>query len=415
MKRKILVFFFLIFAALSYKAVSQTIPQFTESGKISLLTVTPSDEEPYTLFGHTAIRIKDDSLKLDVVFNYGIFSFEEPNFIFRFVKGQPDFAVIAVPYERFIVEYQFRGVGLYEQVFNLTAADKQNIWQALVINAQPENRIYRYNFLYDNCATRPRDIVEQNVSGVIEYTPTKKEQTYRDLIHECMRFSPWTGFGIDLIIGSGADEIINDRQKDFLPRYLCNTYTDAKITQNNGELVNLVQDENFLLMPSTPMTLALYEINNPMSIVDFYMPTEYPIIIGCLLLLITLIISYLSYKKNLTVLGKIFDTLLFLVAGAGGSIIFFLMFFSEHPCVAANWNLVWLNPLQLIAAFLFFVKPLRKCIYYYHFINFVALLLFLLAWSLIPQYLEIAFIPYILSLMIRSGINILQQIKNNKA
>jgi hypothetical protein len=122
----------------------------------------------------------------------------------------------------------------------------------------------------------------------------------------------------------------------------------------------------------------------------------------------------LSYQKRLLAWGKAFDTLLFLVAGIAGSIIFFLMFFSIHPCTCPNWNIVWLNPLQLIASMLFFVKPLSKCIYYYHFINFVALLAFLLAWYLIPQQLEAAFIPFILSIGLRSFMNVLQQKKLKK-
>lgn len=395
---------------------TKDIIQLSDSSKISLITTTPSDEQVYTLFGHTAIRIQDPVLSLDKVFNYGLFNFNDPNFIYRFVKGETDYMVGDVPFDHFLIEYQIRGVGVIEQVLNLSVEERQKVWEAFVINAEPENRVYRYSFVYDNCATRPRDIIENNIDGTINYRPTNKQQTFRELFHECLIFTPWTRFGIDLIIGSDADKPITDREKEFLPRYLYNSFANAYITrmEYDSTFKELVSDTHFVIEPSTPMTRTLYEVNNPHSLVCYDTQTDYPLIAGCILLIVVILVSFLSYKKNKVVLGKIFDTLLFLVAGLAGCIIFFLMFFSEHPCVDANWNLVWLNPLQLIAACLFFVKPLRKCIYYYHFINFVALLLFLLAWCLIPQYLEVAFIPYILSLAIRSGSNILQQIKNKK-
>lgn len=415
MRKFIVIFIFiLIIPFRSYG--SNDIIRLTDSSRISLLTITPSNEQVYTLFGHTAIRIKDDSVKIDVVFNYGLFDFNTPNFIYRFVKGETDYMVGAVPFDYFIIEYQTRGVGIYEQVFDISAKDKQHIWEALLDNTKPENRVYRYNFLYDNCATRPRDIIESNIEGEIIYTPTMKEQTYRNLIHECTFLDRWTQFGIDIIIGSGADKIITDRQKDFLPRYLCEAYTLALLNTDSAEDKYLISDSHFIIKPTTEENIKYFQKNYPdLLTARFYTPVNYPLIIGCILLVLTFLIFYLSYKKNKIILGKIFDTILFLVAGLTGYVIFFLWFVSEHPCVDANWNLVWLNPLQLLMACLFFVKPLQKYIYYYHFINFAVLLLFLLAWCLIPQQLEIAFAPYILCLVARSGSNILQYKKYRRA
>ncbi len=370
----------------------------SDTAQVSLLTSTPWDGAIYALFGHTAIRINDPVNDLDVVFNYGIFSFNSPNFMLRFIKGETDYIVAAVPYKYYTIEYQERGVGIIEQVFNLSLQEKQKIFDALLINSLPENRVYRYNYFYDNCSTRPRDIIEKYIDGRVIYTPTDKKQTYRDLVWECTDIQPWSKFGIDLVIGADADKVITDRQKDFLPLYLLSAYNNAKVIDNNGEERNILLETNDILV-ANPL-----QKDSSLS----------PLYAGCILLALTILLSFLVYKKKLFTLGKIFDTLLFIVAGAGGCIIFFLMFFSEHPCVNPNWNIVWLNPLQLIVAFLFFVKPLSKAINCYHFINFAALLVFILAWSLIPQQLEIAFIPFILSIMIRSGMNLLQQRKLKK-
>lgn len=419
--RKAILFLFILLTCYIPITKAQVVQlpahiELSDKAEISLLTSTPWDGVVYALFGHTAIRVSDtiqinlDEYGLrprnfDFVFNYGLFSFNTPNFEFRFVKGETDYSVGAVPFPYYLAEYQEREVGVIEQVLNLTQKEKQDILNALLINALPENRIYRYNFFYDNCATRPRDIIEKYIDGTIEYTPTNKEQSYRDLVHECVSIEPWTRFGIDLVIGADADKTITDRQKDFLPLYLMRAYEGAKIKNDSIEKP-LLRTTHDILTASPKQSHYMKQVDN--SIIDE------PLITGCILLVFTILFSILVYKKGWFTIGKLFDTLLFLVAGAAGCVIFFLMFFSEHPCTNPNWNIMWLNPLQLIVAFLFFVKSLSKYIYYYHFINFASLLLFLLAWCLIPLRIEIAFIPYILAIAIRSVMNIIQQQKLKK-
>lgn len=398
--RKLLILLLFIVSIIQSDAQRSSHSQIvlSDSAQISLLTNAPWDEAVYTLFGHTSIRVYDPSRNIDVVFNYGIFNISKDNFIFLFVKGETDYIVMPIEYSRYLAEYKKIGVGVIEQVYNFTLKEKQEIFDALVINSLPENRVYRYNYFYDNCSTRPRNIVEKYVNGRVEYTPTDKQQTYRDLVHECVNIHPWVEFGIDLVIGADADKIITDRQKDFLPLYLMNANKGAEIKSDSTERKLILSTVNVL----EPVPLVKDNIISPLTV-------------GTILLVLTICLSVWVYCKKLSVLGKIFDTLLFLIAGLAGCIIFFLMFFSEHPCTYPNWNIIWLNPLQLIVALIFFVKPLSKCLSYYHFINFVALLLFLLAWCLTPQQLEIAFIPYILSLCIRSGMNVMQQKIKKKA
>lgn len=369
----------------------------SDSAKVSLLTNAPWDEAVYSLFGHTSMRVSDPAQNIDYAFNFGLFNMSKSNFIFLFMKGETDYMVAPIPYNAYYQEYKERGVGIIEQVFNLTQKEKQDIFDALLVNCLPENREYRYNYFYDNCSTRPRDIFVKYINGKIEYTPTNREQTYRDLVIECTNSRLWFRFGINLVIGADADKVITDRQKDFLPRYLMNAYEGATVT---GDSI----PRNILLSTTTLLEAKPFEKDFPVT----------PLYAGIILLIISILISYLVYKKQMKGLGKAFDTILFLIAGIAGCIIFFLMFFSVHPCTNPNWNIIWLNPLQLIVALLFFVKSLSKCIYYYHFINFVALLAFLLAWNLIPQQLEMTFIPFILSIGLRSFMNILQQKKFKK-
>lgn len=396
---KFIKILFIIALSCCIKNLNAKTDTLSDSAKISLLTNTPWNGAVYALFGHTGIRVQDPTNHLDIVFNYGLFDFDSPNFFYRFAKGETDYSVGYTSTKNYIFGYQLRGIGITEQILNLSATESRKIFEALMLNCQPENRIYRYNYFFDNCSTRPRDIIEKNIEGTIIYTKTDNIQTYRDLVHECVNSQPWVRFGIDLIIGAEADKTITDRQKDFLPEYLMNAYSEAKIENPDGTFRNLVLSEQDLLIQTE--NLQFDNINSPL-------------IAGLVLFTVCILISYMNYKKRFSVLGKIFDLLIFFSAGIAGIIIFFLMFFSEHPCTNPNWNIVWLNPIQFIFAILFSIKFFTKAAHCYHFINFASLTIFLLAWFLIPQSLESAFIPYIATLIVRSGVNIYMHKNKNK-
>jgi len=381
--------------------------QLTDSAKISLLTASPWHGAVYALFGHTAIRVQDDSTGVNAVFNYGYFDSSQPRFIYHFVRGETDYILGVTSFEEFLSEYAYKGQQVIAQELNLTPVEKQQLYEALSVNALPENRGYRYNYFYDNCATRPRDMVEKYTEGVVQYPPTPQQQTYRDLVHECVNGYPWLLFGIDLVIGNSADRPIDVREKMFIPRYLMDSFEGAIIQRNDTLRPPLVQHREIVLEPDG-------ERNSPKAASLFT-----PFVAAFLLLLLTLFISLVQMiKLNTTKLSLYYDTLLFGIAGLGGLVVFFLMFFSAHPAMRPNWNFVWLNIFALIAAFLFWVKSAKNVVYFYHFINFAVLTLFLLLWWLIPQKLPVATIPFSMSLWLRSGINLLlwrkKRLKNRR-
>ena len=363
--------------------------------QISLLTSAPYDEEAYTLYGHAALRVQDPDQKIDIVFNYGIFDFSKPNFIYRFAKGETDYKLGAINYPSYIIEYQMRGSVVTEQLLNLEQEEKERIWQALLVNYQPENRTYRYNFFFDNCATRLAVLTEKNVNGKIEYTPSYPTQTYRDLINHCTRNHPWLTFGCDLALGSPTDRMATSHEMMFLPDYLKEAFAKATILSANGEKRQLVEEtivngegeeeteesENSFLTPLW-VCWSLFGILFATTIIEWRKQTYY----------------------------RWIDCLLFLTAGIAGMILAFLSFVSEHPCTWPNWNLIWLNPFQGVAVILFCVKRCKKAAYYYHFINFAALSLMLVGWKFIPQHLNSAFIPLIITIWLRSGYGIYRKI-----
>lgn len=390
MKRFINTILFLLLFAITLSAQIQ----LSDSTKVSLLTASPWNGAVYAYYGHTAIWVQDDSTGLDAVFNYGYFDTSIPNFMWHFAKGETDYVLGVTSITQFLQEYGRKGQEVFEQELNLSIDEKRNLFDALYINALPENRRYRYNYFFDNCATRPRDMIEKYTSGDIQYPPTAKEQSYRDLLHECLKPYPWNRFGIDIILGADADKIIDVRQKMFIPEYLKNSYSGAVIVDSTS--VPLVKNELFILSVDNK-----YITKCERTIFS-------PLIVAFALLLLTILVSfYQRAKLGKTILPKIYDTILFGIAGIAGVVIFFMMFFSEHPATGRNWNFVWLNLFALIFAILFWVKQMKKMVIFYHFINFAVLTLFLIFWWLIPQDLPLATIPFSMCLWIRSGASVI--------
>ncbi|MFA6701703.1 MAG: DUF4105 domain-containing protein [Dysgonamonadaceae bacterium] len=391
MKRSLVILLLIVLSLFSLQ--SQT--QLSDSAKISLLTADPWPSAIYAIFGHTAIHVVDDSTQTDLVFNYGFFDSSKPYFIYHFIRGETDYILGTTTYSEFLAEYKYKGVNVEEQELSLSQSEKQDMWEALYINALPENREYRYNYFYDNCSTRPRDIIENYIKGEINYQPTAKSQSYRDLVDECTNNFPWIHFGINLLIGSEADRTIDVREKMFLPVYLKNSFKVATIIKHDTLQYPLVKAQNVIL-----------EENLSISKPNIFQTTLTPIVLGWIMLIFTLIISVIQIIKfNKVRIPKIYDTIIFSILGVGGLVIFFLMYFSVHPTTNPNWNFVWLNFFALFAAPLFWVKSLKNVVYLYHFINFATLTLFLACWILIPQQLHLATIPFSMCLWIRSGIN----------
>lgn len=398
----IIVFFLCLSSGIAQNWVKQTPDTLNSSVQVSILTSAPWSKQIYALFGHSAIRVCDEESNIDWVFNYGIFDFNSPNFIYRFMAGETDYLVAPTNYVSYVAEYERRGIDVYEQVVNLTNDEKQQIWQFLVNNSRIENRVYRYNIFFNNCTTKLTEILENNIKGKVIYPEDNEPSTFRTLVHEFVHEKPWVMFGIDIIIGSGADTLIGGKEKMFLPQYQMNKFNGSFIEVGCDSIKGLVTSCEKIIVADR------YGLESDDSDTIFT-----PMVVGFILLIVSVLVSLYDFKKKKR-LASLYDTILFLVAGLAGFIVFFMMFFSVHPCTSDNWNLVWLNPLQLVAALLFFVKPFAKCIYYYHFINFALLILLLLAWSLVPQQMETAFIPFILAIALRSGVYAYREYKTNK-
>jgi hypothetical protein len=346
--------------------------------QVSLLTVEPRADHVYTVYGHTALRLYDPAQQIDEVFNWGMFDFDAPNFLYRFVRGETDYSLGHSSFPHFLYAYQVGNATVIEQILNLSPEGKERLLQQISLNLQPENLIYRYNFLFDNCTTRVRDLIEQSAPE-LTYPAPPAPTTFRHLIHSCTASHAWMTFGIDLIIGSGADSLISIRQELFLPQKLSEA-----------------------LVP--PLVLSSQEVLTSVPEAVGRRPWwDSPVVFGYILLTGYAIAVALGWRKRRPL--RMGFAPLFLVAGAAGCLLAFMATFSLHPCVSGNWNLGWLHPLQLLA----FVGYWRKwkglfirILYIYHSINCAALGGLLLGWQWLPQRLHPADIPLILCLLLAS-------------
>ncbi len=329
-----------------------------DSIEVSLLTCQPH-EEVYSLYGHTAIRYREWGLQeVDIAFNYGVFNFRKPFFVGRFVLGWTDYELGACPYPLFQEEYRRFGSRVTEQVLNLTREEKLRLKQALVENMKDENRVYRYNYFYNNCTTKARDIIEQSLSGTLVYddSHTDRQLTYRKMVHEMTKRHPWATFGNDILLGIRADLKTTQRQQEFLPHHLMNDFDHARIL-TNGQYRPLVKERRVAVEPGVQTAMSGF----PLS------PTACAVVLSGL----ALILFAVQWRLRRTLL--VWDLLLLTFQSVVG-LLLFVMLFSEHPTTTLNLQFLLFNPLPLF----YIYKVARRRNTYYWNISVMLLALFLI-------------------------------------
>lgn len=371
---------------LLYLVVKAEMPVFTDSAQYSLITCSPG-EELYARFGHTGIRVKDSINNTDVVFNYGLFSFNTENFYYKFIKGETDYQLGVISTNAFLSEYIMRNSYVWEQELNLTTAEKRKLAAALIENYKPENRVYRYNFIYDNCATRPRDRILHACDGMVKLTNPGEQRTFRNWVALYTGTESWTQFGIDLLFGRSADVNATNIESMFLPEVLMSEFENIRIVRKDS-----IFNEKKLVLKTNEIVSGTYPQENKNLIFK-------PLLIFLLVLIAGIMLTIWETRTNHY--ARFFDSLLLLVTGVAGVLIFYLMFFSVHPMVKSNMNILWLNPLNIIAAILLWFKRLRFSVFIYKIINITLMMLVLILFAISYQYFNTAVFPLILLLLIR--------------
>jgi hypothetical protein len=348
--------------------------------QISLLTCSPG-EELYSTFGHTAIRVKDNSNSLDLVFNYGTFEFS-PDFYAKFIQGKLRYYLSVEEFANFMYQYQMESRSVVEQPLQLSCGEEQKLFGALRLNAQEENRYYLYDFLSDNCTTRARDIIAQNTKAPTKFPRVipKEVPTFRDLIHTYLDLGGqyWSKLGIDILLGAKLDRKVSNQESMFLPDYLKRGMDGARVQQH----------------PLVAGTVPVLTMPSPLNKGSLFRPS----VVFSVLLAIALGLQVMRKKWRSRAL-KILDTVLFLALGLAGILLLFMWFGTDHRVTQNNYNLLWGLPTHLLAAFVLYRKTWT--VTYFRVVFWLTAALLAL-WAFLPQEMNNALLPLIILILLRS-------------
>ena len=360
--RIISLVFFVLLTTNAKGQTADSIISNMDDVEVSLLTCGPGNEA-YSLFGHTAIRISQPSRGMDVVVNYGMFSFKQKYFIPRFVLGLTDYQMGITTFDDFKAEYEYEQRWVFEQTLNLTSKEKSALLQAVDQNYKPENVTYRYNVFYNNCTTKARDLIAANIDGKIKYNSAKSEYpSFRELCHSKTSSHRWSQFGNDLLLGIQADLPTNISEQQFLPENLEHDFSLATIETNTDETSNatigannasprkLVSHEEYIIPKYVAASAAPESLPSPRALA---------IVIAIIIIGVSLIEYF--WNKNLWLT----DAILMPLIGLTGMILF-VMIFSKHPTVNINFQILILNPIALFMTIPMVMKQRKGMLTWWH-------------------------------------------------
>ncbi|PCE64901.1 Lnb N-terminal periplasmic domain-containing protein [Sediminicola luteus] len=363
-----------------FQAQAQT-PELSKFAKISVLTCGPGDEL-YSSFGHSAVRVHDQALGIDAVYNYGVFDPSGPNFYLNFTKGKMRYRLARYGFDDFLREYKIDKRWVKEQELALDQSDKQAYFNFLENNYKPENRSYWYHFFFDNCATRIRDGLQNVGQNRIVYDSTfiKNPYTFRELIRQNLPTNSWSCFGIDIALGSVIDQQAPAWDHLYLPAYFM-----AQLEHTTWKCQALVGPKKEIL-PEVPRDASGYFFKSPLFAF-------------VLLFFLSLWFSIRNRKKNKR--SRILDGLLFTLAGLAGCLIVFLWFFTDHTDTVNNLNILWAFPLHLIFGIVLFKRKLPAWTKAYAKFTLAGLAIAVVVWLLGLQIFSTVVIPIWATLALR--------------
>lgn len=379
---------FCIIALLSFISSNGAVVHRSDT-LISLITCH-AGPEIYELEGHSGVRIATPAY--DYVLNYGLFDFNAPGFVYRFVKGETDYFVGIADFNSFVQSYAAQGRRVVEQQLDLTGEEKSNIIDLAQKALLPENRVYRYNYVKDNCSTRCLQLIEAAVGDTLTFKRGDGMPENTTFRREMKRFHgsyPWYQFGIDMALGKGIDYPLALRERAFAPVTLQYLMDSASLACHDGMPRNIVGQTVELFpgidggasLPSTP-----------------WWATPFVAAVVLFLLSVSITVRDISRQR----VSRWFDSLLFGIVGLSGFLLTFLIFVSVHEATSPNYLYMWLNPFVLVISVAVWIKSAKNVVLCCHFINFALVSLMAVLWPFLSQCGNWAFIPLIAADLLRS-------------
>jgi hypothetical protein len=357
----------------------------TRGAQISVLTMGPDKNELYSAFGHNAIRVYDPILGINKAYNYGTFNYDDPNFYINFTKGYLNYYLSTGDYSRLLRFYEYYDRWVHEQILDLTPEEAQRVYVFLENNALPENATYFYDYFYDNCATRIRDVFVAVFADSVRFNTSFEipGMTVRELTDLYLEDKfPWGDLGIDLCLGLPMDKQLTNYQYMFLPDYIEAGFEHATLLDSLGNEKALVREEK-----------AIYT-SKSVPAATFYTPAK---VFG-FVLIIGLLVTWWQWRNSRR--GRWLDFSLFLASGLLGILLMMLWFFTDHNAAANNLNILWAFPLNAFAAFYIF-RPSKTRTTYFNLLG-IGMFILLLVWNFLPQDLHYSLMPLTTLLMVRA-------------
>jgi hypothetical protein len=381
--------FLTLILLLSYFAAFAQINTLAKDAEISIITIGPG-KQLYDSFGHNAIRVSDPSNGKDLAFNYGTFDFNTPNFYIKFGQGKLPYALSVSTYDDFLRNYIAENRWIKEQKLDITYGEKIAIFEYLLNNAQPSNREYQYDFFFDNCATRIRDVLAVNLKGKLSYQEKQYAATlfsFRELIQQRLYWNSWGSLGIDIALGAVIDRTASAWEHQFLPDYVFESLKSATITRNN-KTTALIDEQ---ITVNDPKYIAKSD-----GLASFLLSPFFVFLILAIGILYRTLKDSKQQKRS-----RWLDGILFLITGIIGVILLVLWTATDHTATVTNYNIFWAFPLNLIFCTLVSKKAPKKWIKSYVSFLIILLTLLVLHWFTGVQVFAPALLPLLIALFIR--------------
>ncbi|MGB5693335.1 MAG: DUF4105 domain-containing protein [Flavobacteriaceae bacterium] len=351
---------FIFFLTWCLAGISQPV-QLSPEAQISVITCGPGSDL-YASFGHSAFRVQDPEINLDLVYNYGTFDFDAPNFYLNFARGRPVFKLSRQLFVNFLYTYQLENRWVKEQILDLESKEKKDIFRFLENNYRPENRNYKYDYLWENCSTKIPEVLS-NVLGktlVFREDHLLEQYSFRELMQQNLSWNSWGSFGIDLALGSVIDRVADEEETMFLPDYVFRQMNNSSVSnrplvRRQRTILDLNNGERAFLFTTSPLFWTLF------------------------LFVFTITITLIDYRNQTR--SRWLDFVLLLLTGMSGMLITYLWFFSDHSAAANNYNILWALPFNIIIAFFMAKKgPVAKWLPRYFRVVLLILILVPVLW-----------------------------------
>jgi len=230
----------LLICCFSFITVTAQPETLSEKAEISVLTCGTANEM-HTLFGHTALRIKDVDQNLDVVYNWGMFDFKTPNFLSKFVKGNLLYYLDVDSFNDFVYNYTVDNREVVEQELNLSYTEKSKIWTEINRQLKGNDRYYTYGFIRNNCTTKVVDVINKSIEKPLSANFPSNNHSYRYILNEGLDNHYFEKLGINLLFGYSTN---NQADLMFLPVKLKDGISFDKSILKSEKTINKVEDAN---------------------------------------------------------------------------------------------------------------------------------------------------------------------------